>query len=65
MKKSGENSDYYYLSNRKMIEVVFFSRVSLQLALYFGESFTAHKQFFDLAEEKDKAGSTKGINLGM
>ena len=60
--KSGENSDYYYLSNRKMIEVVFSSRVSL-LAIYFGESFTAHKWFF--AEEKDKAGSAKGINLGM
>ena len=38
--KSEENSDYYYLSNRKMIEVVFSSRVSLlifyrlQLTLY-------------------------------
>ena len=40
--KSEENSDYYYLSNRKMIEVVFSSRVSL-LAFYFQESFTAHK----------------------
>ena len=57
-----KNSDYYYLSNRKMIEVVFSSRVSL-LAFYFEESFTAHKWFF--AEEKDKAGSAKGINLGM
>ena len=48
-----------------MIEVVFSSRVSLQLAFYFGERFTAHKWFFDLTEEKDKAGSAKGINLGM
>ena len=40
--KSEENSDYYYLSNRKMIEAVFSSRVSL-LAFYFQESFTAHK----------------------
>ena len=47
--KSWENSDYYYSSNRKMIEVVFSSRVSL-LALYFGESFTAHKWFFDWRE---------------
>ena len=29
MKKGKKNSDYYYLSNRKMIEVVFSSRVSL------------------------------------
>ena len=41
--KSEENSDYYYLSNRKMIEAVFSSRVSL-LAFYFQESFTAHKK---------------------
>ena len=35
--KNEENSDYYYnLSNRKMIEVVFASRVSL-LAFYFRE----------------------------
>ena len=34
-----ENSDYYYLSNRKMIEVVFSSRVSL-LAFYFLESLS-------------------------
>ena len=33
MKKGKKNSDYYYLSNRKMIEVVFSSRVSL-LAFY-------------------------------
>ena len=29
MKKGKKNSDCYYLSNRKMIEVVFSSRVSL------------------------------------
>ena len=40
--KSEENSDYNYLCNRKIIEVVFSSRVSL-LAFYFRESFTAHK----------------------
>ena len=44
--KSEENSDCYYLSNRKMIEVVCSSRVRL-LAFYFRESFTAHKWFFD------------------
>ena len=36
MKKGKKNSDCYYLSNRKMIEVVFSSRVSL-LAFYSSE----------------------------
>ena len=45
--ESEENSDYYYLSNRKMIEAVFSSRVSL-LAFYFQESFTAHKMVLSL-----------------
>ena len=57
--KNEENSDYYYLSNRKMIEVVFFfSRVSL-LAFYFQESFKRTNG--SLTEEKDK----RVINLGM
>ena len=60
--KSEENSDYNYLCNRKMIEVVFSSRVSL-LALYFRESFTRTND--SLTEEVDKAGSAKAINLGM
>ena len=33
-----KHSDYYYLSNKEMIKVVFSSRVSL-LAFYFRESF--------------------------
>ena len=36
MKKGKKNSDYYYLSNKKMIEVVFSSRVSL-LVFYSSE----------------------------
>ena len=45
--KSEENSGYYYLSNRKIIEVVFSSRESL-LAFYFQERFTAHKMVLSL-----------------
>ena len=41
-----KNSDYYYLRNRKMIEVVFSSQVSL-LAFYFRENFK-HKSLFSL-----------------
>ena len=37
MKKKNETSNNYYLSNRKRIEVLFSSRVSL-LAFYFRES---------------------------
>ena len=37
-KKKNETSDYYYLINRKRIEVLFSSRVSL-LVFYFRESF--------------------------
>ena len=64
--KSEENSDYYYLSNRKMIEVVFSSRVSLLwfTGLLFPRKFYG-AQNGSLREEKDKAGSAKGINLGM
>ena len=47
--ESEENSDYYYLSNGTMIEVVFSSRVSL-LVFYIRESFRAHKWFFDWRE---------------
>ena len=60
--KTGEHSDYYNLSNRKMIEVVFSSRVSLQTS-YFRESFKRTNG--SLTEEKDKDGSAKAINLGM
>ena len=60
--KNGEHSDYYNLSNRKMIEVVFSSRVRL-LASCFRESFKRTNGSF--TEEKDKAGSAKAINLGM
>ena len=38
LKMTWKHSDYYYLSNREMIEVVFSSRVSL-LVLYFWEIF--------------------------
>ena len=37
-KKTNETSDYYYLSKRKRIEVLFSSRVTL-LAFYLRESF--------------------------
>ena len=60
--KNEENSDYYYLSNRKMIEVVFSSRVTL-LSFYFRESFKYTNS--SLTEEKDKASSAKVINLGI
>ena len=63
--------DYYYLSNREMIEVVFSSRVSL-LTFYFRESFKRtifftriRQQYGSLNEEKVKASSAKAINLGM
>ena len=36
-KKKKETSDYYYWSNRKRVEVLFSSRVSL--TFYFRESF--------------------------
>ena len=61
--KSEEKSDCYYLSNRRMIEAVFSSRVSL-LAFYFRES-SVRRTNGSLTEETDKAGSAKGINLGM
>ena len=60
--KNGEHSDYYNSSNRKMIEVVFSSRVSL-LASYFLERFK--RTNCSLTEEKDEDGSAKAINLGM
>ena len=62
--KNEENSDYYYLSNRKMIQVVFSSPSALSLlAFYFRESFKPTNG--SLTEEKDIAGSAKVINLGM
>ena len=61
--KIEENSDYYYLSNRKMIEVVFSSRVSL---LPFISEKVLRRTNGSLTEEMDKAaGSAKGINLCM
>ena len=60
--KNEENSDYYYLSNRKMIVVVFSFRVSL-LSFYFRESFKCTNS--SLTEEKDQASSGKVINLGI
>ena len=60
--KNEEDSDYYFLSNRKMIEVVFYSRVSL-LAFYFRESFKYTNS--SLTEEKAKASSAEVINLGI
>ena len=66
--KNEENSDYYYLSNRKirrkMIEVVFSSPSAVSLlAFYFRESFKRTNG--SLTEEKDIAGSAKVISLGM
>ena len=62
--KNEENSDYYYLSSRKMIEVFFSSSSAVSLvAFYFRESFKRTNG--SLTEEKDKAVSAKVINLGM
>ena len=66
--KNEENSDYYYLSNRKirrkMIEVVFSSPSAVSLlAFYFRESFKRTNG--SLTEENEEAGSAKVISLGM
>ena len=67
MKKREKNSDYYYLSNKKMIEAVFSSRVSL-LAFYSSEKVLSAQVCSlacasitngSLTEDKDKAGSAK------
>ena len=61
--KNEENSDYYYLSNRKMIEVIFSSWVRSLLAFYFRESFKRTNG--SLTDEKDEAGSAcKGNKSG-
>ena len=68
-KKKKENSDYYHLSNRKMIDVVFFSLVSL-LAFHSSEKVLS-AQVCSLAcvsitvlllKTRSKAGSAK-VNI--
>ena len=60
-KKKKETSDYYYLSNRKRVEVLFSSRVSL--TFYFRESFK-RTSFSSLACVSDMVlGLKTGIKL--
>ena len=66
--KNEKNSDYYYLSNRKMI-------LSKLAGLLFPRKFNKRttvcgsaalkQQYGSFTEDKDKAGSAKVINLGM
>ena len=61
-----KNFDYYYLSNREMIDVVFFSRVS-SLAFYSSTkvlttqvcSLACVSMYGSLTEDKDETGSAK------
>ena len=64
-----KNSDYYYLSNRKMI-------LTKLAGLLFLRKFNKHtslftlvryikQQYDSLTEDKEKAGSAKVVNLGM
>ena len=58
MKKEKKYSDYYYLSNRKVIEVVCSSRISL-LAIYSSEEVGSVSITVLWQKAKDKAGSAK------
>ena len=58
-----KHSDYYYLSSREMINILSskFAKVSKRTSLF----SRMRLQYGSLTEEKDKAGSTKVINLGI
>ena len=69
--KNEKKSDYYYLSNRKMILIKlagllfprkFDKRTSLFTLMRY---INIKQQYGSLPEDKDKAGSAKVINLGM
>ena len=62
-------SDYYYLSNRKMIltklAALLFPRKFKKRTSLFTRMRYIKQQYGSLTEDKDKAGSAKVINLGM
>ena len=67
--KNEKNSDYYYLSNRKMIlgklAGLLFPRMFNKRTSLFTLMRYYKQQYGSLTEHKDKAGSAKVINLGM
>ena len=66
--KNEKNSDYYYLSNRKMILTklagLLFPRKFNKRTSLFTLMLYIKQQYGSLPEDKDKAGSAKVINLG-
>ena len=62
-KTKQKHSDYYYLSSREMINILSskLAKVSKRTSLF----SRMRLQYGSLTEEKDKAGSTKVINLGI
>ena len=67
--KNEKNSDYYYLSNRKMILTklagLLFPRKFNKRTSLFTLMRYIKQQHGSLPEDKDKAGSAKVINLDM
>ena len=67
--KNEKNSDYYYLSKRKMILTklagLLFPRKFNKRTSLFTLMRYIKQQYGSLTEDKDKAGSAKVINLGM